>query len=144
MSSIKKEIQYRVGALAAAGNVGLGTIRHYQKLGLLNRPPRPKNGGARSYAPKDLEQLLMIRNTQGLGFSLKEIGEILLHRERDDCQSVKRLFAEKNRVLQQLIRSHEAKLQSLKQLADSCREECAVGECQFFKNLVALDLQWIA
>ncbi len=144
MSSTIKKTQYRVGGLATAGNVGLGTIRHYQKLGLLPIPPKPKNGGARLYTRKDLELLLMIRNAQALGFSLKEIGFILHHSERQDCQAAKSLFTMKERFLHEAIRTHETRLKILKQLRQSCRDECDAGQCQFFSQLADLDLQSLA
>ena len=141
MSGSDNKNGYRVGRLAALGKVGLGTVRHYQKLGLLPLPPRPKNGGARTYSKDELNRLLLIRNTQLLGFSLKEIGEILFHRNQNDCQQVQRLCAEKQQTLQNQIREQEARLRSLQELAGSCGGVCDKSECRFFQQLACLNLE---
>ena len=49
MSNSNDRSEYKVGQLAALAKVGLGTVRHYQKLGLLPIPPRFADGGARRY-----------------------------------------------------------------------------------------------
>ena len=38
MSESKNNKEFKVGKLAALANVGLGTVRHYQKIGLLPMP----------------------------------------------------------------------------------------------------------
>ena len=62
MSNSNDRSEYKVGQLAALAKVGLGTVRHYQKLGLLPIPPRFADGGARRYTKAQLDHLLLIRN----------------------------------------------------------------------------------
>ena len=132
--------EYMVGRLAALGKVGLGTVRHYQKLGLLPLPPRAKNGGARTYSKIELNLLLLIRNTQLLGFSLKEIGAILLHRNQNNCQQVNRLCGEKQQTLQNQILEQKARLRSLKTLSENCSGMCNKDDCPLFQQLACLNL----
>ena len=60
-----------IGTLAAAGDVGVETIRFYQRKGLLETPTR--DGGFRHYGHGDLRRLLFIRQAQTAGFTLEEI-----------------------------------------------------------------------
>ena len=40
----------QIGTLANEAGVGVETIRFYERKGLIARPPRPRDGGFRSYA----------------------------------------------------------------------------------------------
>ena len=70
-----------IGGLAKAGEVGVETVRYYQRLGLLPRPERPAGGGsaggARRYDGEDVRRLRFIRAAQGAGFTLEQIKELL-------------------------------------------------------------------
>jgi MerR family copper efflux transcriptional regulator len=71
----------RIGELAAIAEVNIQTLRFYEREGLL-RPPLRTAAGYRSYAESDLERVRFIRLCQGLGFTLREIHDLLqLHRE---------------------------------------------------------------
>jgi DNA-binding transcriptional MerR regulator len=52
------------------------TIRYYEEIGLLAKPPRSA-AGYRRYTESTIEELRFIRKAQAIGFSLDEIGEIL-------------------------------------------------------------------
>jgi MerR family copper efflux transcriptional regulator len=71
----------RIGELAAQAEVNIQTLRFYEREGLI-RPPARTSSGYRSYSNSDLERVRFIRLCQGLGFTLREIHELLqLHRE---------------------------------------------------------------
>jgi MerR family transcriptional regulator, copper efflux regulator len=71
----------RIGELAARAEVNIQTLRFYEREGLI-RPPVRTASGYRSYTDRDLERVRFIRLCQGLGFTLREIHELLqLHRE---------------------------------------------------------------
>lgn len=65
-----------IGRLARAAGVNIETIRYYQRRGLLAVPRKPP-GGVRRYPPDMLERLRFIRRAQELGFSLREIIDLL-------------------------------------------------------------------
>jgi DNA-binding transcriptional MerR regulator len=70
----------RIGELSKQSGVAPGTIRFYERRKLLKLPPRTASG-YRSYTPQDVQVVKGIRQMQGLGFTLKEIKELLdLHR----------------------------------------------------------------
>lgn len=69
-----------IGTLARKGGVSVETVRYYQRRDLLDTPERGDSGlsgGVRRYAENDLKRLRFIRQAQGAGFTLEEIGELL-------------------------------------------------------------------
>jgi MerR family mercuric resistance operon transcriptional regulator len=66
----------RIGELARKAQVNLQSIRFYERQKLLRVPART-TGGYRVYEQRDLEHLLFIKWCQRLGFSLREVRELL-------------------------------------------------------------------
>jgi DNA-binding transcriptional MerR regulator len=66
----------RIGQLSQAVGVSIQTLRFYERKKLLREPPRT-SGGYRSYSENDLARVRFIRDAQELGFTLKEIRELL-------------------------------------------------------------------
>ena len=65
-----------IGGLARAAGINIETIRYYQRRGILDTPRRPP-GGVRRYPSEMLDRLCFIKRAQELGFTLREIGELL-------------------------------------------------------------------
>jgi MerR family mercuric resistance operon transcriptional regulator len=65
-----------IGQLAKKANVNLETIRYYERRGLIPEPPR-NNSGHREYSLEAVKRTEFIKRSQALGFSLKEITELL-------------------------------------------------------------------
>lgn len=66
-----------ISKLAAAGGVGVETIRYYQRRGLLDQPERGAAGEVRRYGDADVQRLRLIRAAQNAGFTLEEIGTLI-------------------------------------------------------------------
>src|SRR5713101_8586208 len=62
--------------LAKRGGVNLETIRYYERVGLLPKPPRSA-AGYRQFSAESVRRIRFIKRAQELGFSLKEIKELL-------------------------------------------------------------------
>ncbi len=92
----------RSGDLSQAAGVSTDTLRHYERLGILKKPPRTLSG-YRMYPPESLERVLLIRNSLAAGFTLKEITEILRVRDLGGvpCQKVIELAHQKMSQLDQ-------------------------------------------
>ena len=65
-----------IGRLAKIVGVNIQTIRYYERLRLLG-PSARKPSGYRLYGPEEERRLRFIRNAQVLGFTLREIAELL-------------------------------------------------------------------
>jgi DNA-binding transcriptional MerR regulator len=70
----------RIGQLARSSGISTDTIRYYEKIGLLPRPPRTESG-YREYAPGVVNRIRVIRNAAQLGFPLHEIAKVLRVRD---------------------------------------------------------------
>ena len=66
----------RIGELSAKAGVNVQTIRFYEREKLLRKPVRTASG-YRTFEEADLERVRFIKDSQQLGFSLKEIKELL-------------------------------------------------------------------
>ena len=68
-----------IGELAERAGVNVQTVRYYERRGLLAKPRRT-DSGYRTYTDVTLDRLRFIRRAQELGFTLSEIGELLVLR----------------------------------------------------------------
>lgn len=65
-----------IGELSRQVGIPTGTIRYYERLGLLNPPLRTRSR-YRVYSPEDSERLRFIRKAKGFGLSLDEIKKLI-------------------------------------------------------------------
>jgi len=117
-------MQLTIGKLAAAGGVGVETIRYYQRRGLLDMPARSGGdgwgGGIRRYDADDVRRLKFIRSAQASGFTLEEISELLALEESDDRVRVRALARQRIEVLDEKIAQMTETRAALARLADQC------------------------
>lgn len=110
-----------IGKLAAAGGVGVETVRYYQRRGLLNEPPRDGLYGAvRRYDDNDVRRLRFIRRAQGAGFTLDQVGELLDLDARDDRIRARALARDRIAALDSRIADLSAARDALAALAREC------------------------
>jgi MerR family copper efflux transcriptional regulator len=111
-----------IGQVARRAGVGVETVRFYEREGLLEEPPR-RASGYRQYSEQVVARLHFIKRAQQLGFSLKEISELL--RLGVDAQTsydevkgrTEAKLAEVERKMVELQRMRQALLQ----VASQCR-----------------------
>ena len=65
-----------IGALSKRTRVNVETIRFYERIGILPKPPRSA-GGHRIYGDHELMRLGFVRRGRELGFSLDEVRGLL-------------------------------------------------------------------
>lgn len=65
-----------IGQVADEAGVGVETVRFYQRQGLVEEPPR-QGTRHRRYPPEAVARIRFIRGAQNLGFSLREIEDLL-------------------------------------------------------------------
>jgi len=117
-------MQLTIGKLAAAGDVGVETVRYYQRRGLLDTPARSGGdgwgGGIRRYGEDDVRRLKFIRSAQAAGFTLDEIAELLALEASDDRARVRSLARQRIEVLDAKIAQMAEARAALARLADLC------------------------
>ncbi len=77
-----------IGALAIQAQVGVETIRFYQRKGLMREPERLP-GTVRRYGQQDLGRVRFIKSAQRLGFSLDEIAQLLTLEDGAHCNEAR-------------------------------------------------------
>jgi MerR family mercuric resistance operon transcriptional regulator len=107
-----------IAGLAAAGGVGVETIRYYQRRALIAEPPRA--GAIRRYGLGDVRRLLFIRRAQAAGFTLEEIAELLALDRSHDRPRVRALAAARLKALEARIAELEAARLALRRLSRAC------------------------
>jgi MerR family mercuric resistance operon transcriptional regulator len=65
-----------IGALSEHTEVNIETIRYYERIGILPKPPRSA-GGHRLYAEGYQRHLVFVRRARELGFSLEDVRALL-------------------------------------------------------------------
>ncbi|MGH9434263.1 MAG: heavy metal-responsive transcriptional regulator [Terriglobia bacterium] len=113
-----------IGEAARRTGLTIHTIRFYETQRLLPEAPRT-GSGYRVYAEEDIEELRFIKGAQELGFSLKEIRELLLLRSRkiEACSHVKDLLEEKLKQVRAKLRELEEMEHELKKNLAACERK---------------------
>lgn len=113
-----------IARLAAAGGVGVETVRYYQRRGLLETPRRPDGagpgGGVRRYGTEDVRRLRFIRQAQAAGFTLEQIGELLALDAGEDRARARALAEARLVELDERIAELGAARAALRRLASAC------------------------
>jgi MerR family redox-sensitive transcriptional activator SoxR len=114
------EATLSIGEVAKEAGVNVSAIRFYERKGLLPEPERV--GGQRRYTAVTVQRLAMIDAAKQAGFSLEEVGELLIATDRGApaYEQLRTLAARKLPEVEALIKQ-----------AQSMREWLvAAGECE--------------
>src|SRR6266851_3339344 len=125
-----------IGRLAELGGVHLETIRYYEREGLLPRPPRTR-AGYRIFPTDAARRLRFIKRAQALGFSLKEIRDLLALRIKPGTQpeQIRARAEAKIADIEQKIRTLRAMKRTLAQLTTRCSGCGPMAECPILESL---------
>jgi MerR family mercuric resistance operon transcriptional regulator len=120
----------KTGQVAEAANVGVETIRFYERQKLIAEPPRSPSG-YRAYPEDVIDRIRFIRQAKDLGFTLNEIRELLSLRVRstDRCEAVKRRSEAKLIDIETKIRSLQRIRRTLRKLVNDCDERAPTSDC---------------
>jgi MerR family Zn(II)-responsive transcriptional regulator of zntA len=104
----------KIGEFSKNTGVAIDTLRYYEKIGLLKADHR-SGSGYRFYGDQSLARIKFILSAKGLGFSLKDIKELLsiqINKQANSCENVKALtekqLADIEKRLQELQRIRDA------------------------------------
>jgi MerR family transcriptional regulator, copper efflux regulator len=125
-----------IGRLAKLAGVGVETIRFYEREGLLARPDR-RPSGYRQYRPDVVRRVRFIRHAKDLGFTLREIQELLELRvdPASTCEDVRKRARGKVADIEERIASLEQMKAALLRLARRCRGNGPTSECPILEEL---------
>jgi MerR family mercuric resistance operon transcriptional regulator len=119
MPDLKKDMT--IAKLARAAEVGVETVRYYQRRGLLPVPRTAGRSAFRHYDQAHLQTLRFIRRAQAAGFTLEEIKELLsLDRTRDRAR-IRVLAGQRLEALARQAEEIEESRQALQRLLGACQ-----------------------
>src|SRR6516165_11059951 len=124
-----------IGKVANRVAVGVETLRFYEREGLLEKPPR-LNSGYRAYPAATVNRVLFIKRAEELGFSLKEIKELLALRLAPGatCGHVKKR-ADAKIEFEDRIKTLQRMKRALRKLSAACGGKGSVSECPILDTL---------
>jgi MerR family transcriptional regulator, copper efflux regulator len=120
-----------IGEAAKESGVSAKMIRHYESLGLLEQARRTY-AGYRIYDAKDVHTLRFIRRARDLGFSMKEIEQLLSlwQNRRRSSGDVRRVAQQHIAELNQKITELQGMRRTLERLIQHChgdnRPDCPI------------------
>jgi len=103
--------------LADLTGVSTDTLRHYERKGLLEPPPRT-TGGYRRYPADAVGRVQLIQRALAIGFSLRDLGQVLDERRRGGtpCRAVRSLVGERLEDLERRLEELQSLRHDLKAL----------------------------
>jgi MerR family copper efflux transcriptional regulator len=125
-----------IGQMARQAEVGIETVRFYERQGLLSEPAR-KASGYRQYTEDAVIRLRFIKRAKELGFSLKEIAELIELRFDPDatCAEVKEQAQHKLIDIEARIRDLNKMKKMLQKLTTTCKGSGSLEGCSILEAL---------
>ncbi len=128
-----------IGRAARQAGVGVETIRFYERKGLIEQPLRPLDASFRVYPAETVRRIRFIREAQEIGFSLREIDELLSLRADPSAGSSDvraRSIAKRDEVERKI--AHLQKIHgALEELISACPGEGALRQCSIMETLIS-------
>ena len=128
---------FTVGQLAKRTDINIETVRYYERRGLLPEPMRSESS-YRQYTENDVARIMFIKRSKELGFTLKEISELLSLKLDTDttCRDVKEFSSKKIADVEEKIRDLQRIKKKLEELLIKCsREDTSTSECSILEAL---------
>ena len=124
-----------IGILSKQTGCHIETIRYYERIGILSKPPRTE-GGHRLYEREQIKRLMFVRRSRELGFSLEEIRTLLrlVDGRRYTCREVKAVTEQHLKDVKRKISDLRKLQKTLSTISSEC-EGGLVPECPIIDAL---------
>jgi len=123
-------MDHAIGELARRAGYAVQTVRYYEEIGLMPKPPRTA-GGQRRYGDHLVKRLLFIRRARDLGFAVEDIRSLLdlAARPEQPCASVDAIAATHLAEIDAKIASLKALRREISRMLECCAKR-RVAECR--------------
>src|SRR5262245_34718588 len=125
-----------IGQVAKAANVHVETLRYYERRGLVAKPPRGPSL-YRHYPQDTVPRVQFVKHAQELGFSLREIRELLSLRAapKARCADMKSRAEGKIDEIEAKLRALKSMRQALVRLVSQCDGKLPASACPILESL---------
>jgi len=125
-----------IGKVARLAEIGVETVRFYEREGLINKPPR-REAGYRQYPEETVHRLRFIRRAKKLGFTLKEIKELFALRFEPEttCEDIRHRAEAKIGDIEEKIRTLKRMRETLMKLTLACSGNSPVSMCPILEAM---------
>ena len=136
-SKVKSMTALTISKAAGEAGVGVETIRFYERQGLIEQPPRPAGSGVRRYSPETVERIRFIKEAQQIGFSLREVQDLLALRADPsaDCSDVREQAVAKRTEVRRKIDQLQQIEAALETLIAACPGRGGMQACSIMDAL---------
>lgn len=127
MKAHRRRGKQTIAVTAQRAGVGVETVRYYERIGLIDRPPKPARG-YREYPDGTVARIQFIKRAQELGFTLSETRTLL---ELGDgcCSRTEALARSKLDKIEGRLRDLQALHDVLSGLVTACRRNPKETDC---------------
>lgn len=128
----------KIGEVAERADLGIETIRYYERQGLLE-PPRRRSSGYRQYDESVVSRLKFIRRAKTLGFTLAEIRDLLglWVAGETRCEQIRARAGQKIADIEERIRLLQKMKRSLNQIIRRCESQDSPAACPLWEGLLS-------
>lgn len=125
-----------IGKVAKGAAIGVETVRFYEREGLIEKPPR-RDSGYRVYPADSVDRVRFIKRAKELGFSLKEIKDLMALRIAPGatCVQIRKRAEAKIADIEDKISSLQRMKQALRKLTAACGGKGSVSACPILDAL---------
>jgi len=130
-----------IGQLAKETGTHVETIRYYERRGLIAEPSR-RASGYREFPPEYVERIRFIKRAQTLGFTLREISELLALADGNPaCKDIRKFAEEKVEDIETRIRDLQKIKEVLHELIRKCLIKGKLSSCPIIESLTQHKIQ---
>ena len=124
-----------IGQLAKETGTNIETIRYYERRGLIAEPPRSESG-YREFSPEYVDRIHFIKRAQALGFTLREISELLALSDGNPvCKDIRKFAEEKIKDIETRIHDLARIKEVLQDLVKQCLRNKKFSGCPIIESL---------
>lgn len=126
---------FSIGETARKTGVKVPTIRYYEGIGLLPKPPRLDNN-RRTFDQSALDRLSFIKHARGMGFEINDIATLLALRDKPgaSCREADQIARARLTDIERRIRELQSLRKELKAMVESCHQ-IDVDSCHIIEGL---------
>jgi MerR family mercuric resistance operon transcriptional regulator len=130
---IRSDAAVTIGKLARAAEVGVETVRYYQRRRLLPVPHTA--GGVRRYPAAMIDRIRFIKRSQDLGFSLEEIRELMRLEQGGSRSAIRKIAGDRLANIREKIAALGQMERVLSELLRTCEHTVSAAPCPIIAAL---------